>query len=52
MYRDPMYRQHLERYVRHMVRFNVYLDAVVERKIVGPENEVVLKLVSCRMKAQ
>ena len=45
-----MFKQHLERYVRHIVRFNVYIDAVVEKKIVGPENEVVLKLVNCKLK--
>jgi hypothetical protein len=52
MYRDPVYRAHIERYVRQMVRFNVYFDAIVEKKFVGPESEVALKLVNCRMKAQ
>lgn len=50
MYRDPMYRAHIERYVRHIVRFNVYLDAIVERKVIG--EEIVLKLVNCRLKPQ
>lgn len=35
IYRDSVYRQNLEKYVRHMVRFNVYLDAVVEKKMVN-----------------
>jgi hypothetical protein len=34
------------------MRFNVYLDAIVEKKIVPNvegKNEIVLKLVSCRV---
>ena len=50
MYRDPMFRQHIERYVRHLVRFNVFVDAIVERKVLG--EEVVIKLISARLKPQ
>lgn len=48
MYRDPVFRTTIERYVRQMVRFNVFIDAVVEKKVIN--EEVVLKLVNCKLK--
>lgn len=48
MYRDPVFRQNIEKFVRHIVRFNVYIDAIVEKKVVN--EEVVLKLINCRLK--
>ncbi len=51
MYRDPVFRQNLERYVRHIVRFNVFIDALVERKTLE-DGEVILKLIDCKLKSQ
>lgn len=51
MYRDSAFKAHIEKYIRHIVRFNVYLDAVVEKKVLSGD-EIMLKLVSCRLKPQ
>ena len=50
MYMSIAYRNKIERYVRHLMRFNVFLDAIVEKKIIN--EEVVLKLVNCKINKQ
>ena len=50
MYMSIAYRNKIEKYVRHILRFNVFLDAIVEKKVI--EEEVVLKLVSCKLNKQ
>jgi hypothetical protein len=35
-----------------MVRFNVLIDAVVEKKVLTDSGEVVLKLISSKLKPQ
>eukprot|EP00347_Sterkiella_histriomuscorum_P023869 403333104 len=50
LYREQLARQQIEKYMRHLVRFNVYLDVIVERKCA--QGEVVLKLVNCKLNKQ
>jgi hypothetical protein len=47
MYMSIAYRNKIERYVRHILRFNVFIDAIVEKKIIN--DEIVLKLVNCKL---
>ena len=50
LYKDQISRNNIEKFLRHIIRFNVFLDAIVEKKVLEG-NEVVLKLISCRLKA-
>ncbi|CDW77815.1 alpha telomere binding protein [Stylonychia lemnae] len=47
-YREQTARNQVEKHLRYIVRFNVFLDAIVETKYV--QNEIVLKLISCKLK--
>ena len=48
LYNSPALRLRLEKYLRHIVRFNVFLDAIVEKKQIN--DEIVLKLINCKLK--
>ena len=50
MYMSIAYRNKIEKYVRHILRFNVFLDAIVEKKIIN--DDIVLKLISCKLNKQ
>lgn len=47
MYLSVAFKSKIEAYVRHIVRFNVYIEAIVEKKLIN--DETVLKLVSCKL---
>lgn len=47
MYLSIAFKSKIEAYVRHIVRFNVYIEAIVEKKLIN--DETVLKLVSCKL---
>lgn len=47
MYLSVAFKSKIEAYVRHIVRFNVYIEAIVEKKVIN--DETVLKLVSCKL---
>ena len=62
LYRESTTRMMIERYIRQISRFNVYLDAIVEKLEVpalkgvslssskSPDRQTVLRMVSCRLK--
>ena len=47
MYLSVAFKSKIEAYIRHIVRFNVYIEAIVEKKVIN--DETVLKLVSCKL---
>ena len=47
MYLSVAFKSKIEAYIRHIVRFNVYIEAIVEKKMIN--DETVLKLVSCKL---
>ena len=50
MYMSIAYRNKIEKYVRYILRFNVFIDAIVEKKVIN--DDIVLKLVNCKLNKQ
>jgi hypothetical protein len=49
MYNDMFSRQKIEKYLKQIVRFNVYIDAIVQ-KIKVEDNEIALRIVSSKLR--